>query len=40
MQEFAGTLSYSSFASQWQSVLTTAAQTWATANHVNLQKYK
>ncbi len=41
IQEFiAGTLSYSSFASQWQSVLTTAAQTWATANHVNLQKYK
>jgi ABC-type glycerol-3-phosphate transport system substrate-binding protein len=36
----AGNISYSSFASQWQTVLTGAAQTWAQTNHVNLQKYK
>jgi raffinose/stachyose/melibiose transport system substrate-binding protein len=35
-----GDSSYSSFSSQWQTVLTTAAQTWAETNHVNLQKYK
>ena len=34
-----GSLSYSSFASQWQSLLTSSAQTWATANHVDLGKY-
>jgi raffinose/stachyose/melibiose transport system substrate-binding protein len=34
-----GSMSYSSFASQWQSLLTTSAQQWATANHVNLDKY-
>ncbi len=34
-----GQLSYSSFASQWQSLLTSAAQQWAAANHVNLSKY-
>jgi raffinose/stachyose/melibiose transport system substrate-binding protein len=41
LQEFiGGDVSYSSFASQWQSLLTGAAQTWAQTNHVNLQKYK
>lgn len=35
-----GTVSYASFAAQWQSILTTAAQTWASENHVNLKKYK
>jgi len=34
-----GSLSYSSFASQWQSLLTSAAQQWATTNHVNLSNY-
>jgi raffinose/stachyose/melibiose transport system substrate-binding protein len=34
-----GSLSYSGFASQWQSLLTTSAQTWATQNHVDLSKY-
>ena len=34
-----GSLSYSGFASQWQSLLTSSAQQWATANHVNLSKY-
>jgi raffinose/stachyose/melibiose transport system substrate-binding protein len=34
-----GSLSYSSFASQWQSLLTSSAQQWATANHVDLGKY-
>ena len=34
-----GSLSYSGFASQWQSLLTTAAQAWAAQNHVNLNKY-
>jgi raffinose/stachyose/melibiose transport system substrate-binding protein len=34
-----GQLSYSAFASQWQSLLTSAAQQWATTNHVNLGNY-
>ena len=34
-----GSMSYSSFASQWQSLLTSAANSWATTNHVNLSKY-
>jgi raffinose/stachyose/melibiose transport system substrate-binding protein len=34
-----GTLSYSSFASQWEALLTSAAQSWATQNHVDLSKY-
>ena len=34
-----GQLNYSSFAGQWQSLLTSAAQQWATANHVDLSKY-
>jgi raffinose/stachyose/melibiose transport system substrate-binding protein len=34
-----GQLSYSAFASQWQSLLTSAAQQWATANNVDLSKY-
>jgi raffinose/stachyose/melibiose transport system substrate-binding protein len=34
-----GQLNYSSFASQWQSLLTGAAQQWATTNHVDLSKY-
>ena len=34
-----GSMSYSAFASQWQSLLTSAAQQWATQNHVDLNKY-
>jgi raffinose/stachyose/melibiose transport system substrate-binding protein len=34
-----GSLSYSGFAGQWQSLLTSAAQAWATQNHVNLNSY-
>lgn len=34
-----GSLSYAGFASQWQSLLTSAASSWAQANHVNLSKY-
>ena len=34
-----GSLSFSAFSSQWQSLLTSSAQTWATQNHVNLSKY-
>jgi raffinose/stachyose/melibiose transport system substrate-binding protein len=34
-----GSLSYSGFASQWQSLLTSSAQQWATTNHVNLSSY-
>jgi hypothetical protein len=34
-----GSLSYSAFASQWQSLLTSSAQQWATANHVDLSEY-
>jgi ABC-type glycerol-3-phosphate transport system substrate-binding protein len=40
VQEYVdGQLSYSAFASQWQSLLASAAQQWATANHVDLGKY-
>ncbi len=34
-----GSLSYSGFASQWQSLLTSSAASWASQNHVNLNKY-
>jgi hypothetical protein len=34
-----GSMSYSSFASQWQALLTSSAQAWATQNNVNLSKY-
>jgi hypothetical protein len=34
-----GSLSYAAFASQWQSLLNTSAQQWATQNHVDLSKY-
>lgn len=34
-----GQLSFSAFSTQWQSLLTSAAQQWATANHVNLSQY-
>ena len=34
-----GSMSYSSLASQWQSLLTSAANSWATTNHVDLSKY-
>ena len=34
-----GSMPYSSFARQWQSLLTSAAQSWATTNHVDLAKY-
>jgi ABC-type glycerol-3-phosphate transport system substrate-binding protein len=34
-----GQLPYSAFAGQWQSLLTSAAQQWATANHTDLSKY-
>jgi hypothetical protein len=34
-----GQLSFSAFSSQWQSLLTSAAQQWATTNHVNLSQY-
>ncbi|MGC8628522.1 MAG: hypothetical protein ACP5VR_13430, partial [Acidimicrobiales bacterium] len=33
-------LSFSQFSSQWQSLLTTAANQWAAQNHVDLAKYK
>jgi hypothetical protein len=40
VQEYVnGSLSYSAFASQWQSLLTSSAQAWATQNHVDLSKY-
>jgi raffinose/stachyose/melibiose transport system substrate-binding protein len=40
VQEYVdGSLSYSAFASQWQSLLTSAANSWATTNHVDLSKY-
>jgi raffinose/stachyose/melibiose transport system substrate-binding protein len=40
VQEYVdGSMSYSSFASQWQALLNSAAQTWATQNNVNLSKY-
>jgi raffinose/stachyose/melibiose transport system substrate-binding protein len=35
-----GSMSFSSFSSQWQSILTTAAAGWAKQNHVDLNKYK
>jgi ABC-type glycerol-3-phosphate transport system substrate-binding protein len=34
-----GALPYSSFATQWQSLLTSSAQSWANQNHVDLSKY-
>jgi raffinose/stachyose/melibiose transport system substrate-binding protein len=34
-----GSLSYSAFSSQWQALLTSSAQSWATQNHVNLSQY-
>ncbi len=34
-----GQLSFSGFSTQWQSLLTSAAQQWATANNVDLSKY-
>ncbi|HTW07051.1 MAG TPA: extracellular solute-binding protein [Acidimicrobiales bacterium] len=34
-----GSVSFSGFSSQWQSLLTSAAQTWAQQNHVDLSKY-
>ena len=34
-----GQLNFSAFSSQWQSLLTSAAQQWATTNHVNLSQY-
>src|SRR5215472_12792993 len=34
-----GQLSYSAFSTQWQSLLTSAAQQWATANKTDLSKY-
>lgn len=34
-----GQLSYSAFSARWQSLLTSAAQQWATANHADLSKY-
>ena len=40
VQEYVnGSLPYSAFASQWQSLLTSSAQAWATQNHVDLNKY-
>lgn len=35
----AGDMTYAQFASQWQSVLTQAAQQWQRQNHVNVAKY-
>jgi raffinose/stachyose/melibiose transport system substrate-binding protein len=34
-----GSMPYASFASAWQSLLTSSANSWATANHVDLSKY-
>ena len=34
-----GSMSYSAFSTAWQSLLTSAAQSYATQNHVNLSKY-
>jgi raffinose/stachyose/melibiose transport system substrate-binding protein len=40
IQEYVdGSLSYSAFASQWQSLLTSSAQQWSAQNHVDLSKY-
>jgi raffinose/stachyose/melibiose transport system substrate-binding protein len=34
-----GSMSFSAFSTQWQSLLTSSAQAWATQNHVDLSKY-
>jgi raffinose/stachyose/melibiose transport system substrate-binding protein len=34
-----GSMSYAAFSTAWQSLLTSAAQSYATQNHVNLSKY-
>ncbi|HEX7161458.1 MAG TPA: extracellular solute-binding protein [Trebonia sp.] len=34
-----GQLNFGAFSAQWQSLLTSAAQQWATANHADLSKY-
>ncbi|MGE5132970.1 MAG: hypothetical protein ACM32E_08680 [Gemmatimonadota bacterium] len=34
-----GSLPYPAFAKQWQALLTSSAQSWATQNHVDLSKY-
>ena len=34
-----GSMAYQAFATQWQSLLTSSAQAWATQNHVDLSKY-
>ena len=34
-----GSLAFPAFSTQWQSLLTSSAQSWATQNHVNLNKY-
>ena len=34
-----GSMPYPAFASAWQSLLTSSANSWATANHVDLSKY-
>jgi raffinose/stachyose/melibiose transport system substrate-binding protein len=34
-----GQLAFPAFSTQWQSLLTSSAQQWATANHVDLSKY-
>lgn len=34
-----GSSSYATFSSQWESLLTTSAKSWAAQNHVNLSKY-
>ena len=34
-----GQLYFCAFSTQWQSLLTSSAQQWATANHVDLSKY-
>jgi len=34
-----GQLNFGAFSSQWQSLLTSSAQQWATTNHVNLSQY-
>jgi hypothetical protein len=40
IQEYVGgSLPYSAFASQWQSLLTSSAQSWAAQNHADLSKY-
>jgi hypothetical protein len=40
VQDYAdGSMSYSAFAAQWQSLLTSSAQQWAAQNNVNLNQY-